>query len=104
MPGHPLRPLLVALLVSFASLASFPAYAQDPQPVPAHFEAPEILDFVHADLPEGIDPDDLPATVTLEILVDVAGASADVKVVVPSGNPLLDDAAVAAARRFKWKP
>jgi TonB family protein len=88
---------LVLLLVLFASAAR----AQPAPAPPPDFVPPELVEFVPAVRPPGSETQT--ATVTLEILVDAQGATKEVKVVTSAG-PAFDEAALAAAQRFTWKP
>jgi TonB family protein len=80
-----------------------PAPPESPPQPPADFQPPELVEFVPADYPPEAAAAGLEATVLLEILVDADGTTREVKVVTPVGHGF-DEAAVAAAQRFKWTP
>jgi len=65
--------------------------------------APELVEFVEAEYPAEAKAAALEGVVVLEILVDKTGATVDVQVVTSAGNGF-DEAALAAARRFVWRP
>jgi TonB family protein len=79
-----------------------PPPAPEPAP-PADFVPPELAEFVPATYPAEAQAKGLEAVVTLEILVDETGATKEVKVVGAAGQGF-DEAAVAAAQKFKWRP
>jgi TonB family protein len=79
------------------------AGAQQPDAPPAQLSPPELVGFVAADYPPAALAAGKAATVSLEIVVDTEGHSTEVTVVTPAGDGF-DEAAVAAARAFTWKP
>ena len=96
------RALGVALAVLLARAT--PSAAQEtPDAPPAELSAPELVDFVAAEYPPAALAQGREATVPLEIVVDAAGRTADVRVVTAVGDGF-DEAAVAAARAFTWRP
>ncbi len=65
-------------------------------------EKPEVIKRVQAEYPELAKKAGIEGTVVLKVLVNTKG---DVeKVEVLKSHPLLDDAAIAAAKQFKFKP
>jgi TonB family protein len=82
--------LLLAVAIPLAAIAQ-------------ELEPPELLQFVDAEYPPAARAAGKEATVPLEILVGTNGTSDQVTVVAPQGDGF-DEAAVAAARRFTWKP
>ncbi|MBI4508152.1 MAG: TonB-dependent receptor [Deltaproteobacteria bacterium] len=95
---------LLSMLLGHGSLALADAPAQAPAPAtqPA-FAPPELLGFVAADYPAEAKAQGVEGIVLLEILVSQAGETTEVKVLTPAGHGF-DEAAVAAARQFTWKP
>lgn len=105
-------PLSVALA---ALLASQPARAQapaDPAAAPADapvdelpplVKDPAVLEFVQAPYPEEAKAAGVEGSVLLLIELDETGAVTNVSVLQPAGNGF-DEAAVAAARQFKFSP
>lgn len=93
-----MRHIVIAALI----LVPVHALAQEPAP-PPDFEPPELLEFVPAEYPAEAKAAGLEGTVVLELLVAADGTTTEVKVVTPAGHGF-DEAAVAAAKRFVWKP
>ena len=94
------RVALAAVLL----LGALPVGAQNqPDAPPAPLSPPELVGFVPAEYPPAALAAGKVATVSLEIVVDTDGRSAEVTVVTPAGDGF-DEAAVAAARAFTWKP
>ncbi|HEV8322050.1 MAG TPA: TonB-dependent receptor [Myxococcota bacterium] len=114
--GTPAASLALALIFT-AAAATVPAVAQaaDPgsgapaapssRPAPKAHEAhgPELLEFVKAVYPEEALHAGRTGVVLLRIDIDAFGSVTDVKVETPAGHGF-DEAAVAAARRFRFKP
>ena len=71
---------------------------QPPRPVP-----PRLVEFVEAEYPEEAAAAELEGTVLLEITVSAEGGVTDVRVVDGVGGGL-DEAAMDAARRFRFEP
>ncbi len=90
------------LLAGRVAGADEPAPAPAPAP-PADFQPPELLEYVPAEYPAEAAAAGLEAVVVLDILVAADGTVTDVKVVTGAGHGF-DEAAVAAAQRFKWSP
>ncbi|MEZ4387289.1 MAG: TonB family protein [Candidatus Krumholzibacteriia bacterium] len=99
---HSIRPGLVLLLA-----LALPVCAQDAASAPASPPepdvAPELVSFVDADYPPRALREGREGTVMLELLVSEAGV-VDSVAVVQGLAPDLDQAAVAAARRFVFTP
>ena len=66
-------------------------------------EKPVILQYVPPEYPEMARMSQLQGTVIVKVLVGPDGNVMDAQVL-QGVNPLLDRAAIAAARRTKWKP
>jgi len=64
---------------------------------------PELLEFVSADYPKEAAEKGIEANVVLRLTIDVEGNVEAADVIVPAGNGF-DEAARAAALKFKWKP
>lgn len=87
------------------------AHAQDarrdappaPAPAPVLTRAPELLEAAAPTYPPDALARKLEATVKVEIDIDVAGAVVAVRVLAPVGDGF-DEAAVAAAKQYKFRP
>ncbi len=85
-------------------LCSQHALAHEPDEQPEHgTHAPVLIERVDAEYPEAARSAGIGGTVGLELTVAADGAVSEVKVVRPAGNGL-DESAVAAARRFRFRP
>jgi TonB family protein len=106
-----LRLLLVVLVIAAASRGS--ALAQDgarrddtPPPEekkPVMTRPPEVLEAVAPDYPPAAAAAGLEAAVKVRLTIDATGAVTDVAVVTPAGSGF-DEAAVAAARQYRFRP
>src|SRR2546430_1481672 len=93
---------LALSLVPSGARAHEPGEEEEPPAVPAR-TAPLLVERANPAYPEAARLAGVGGTVGLEITVGEDGAVAAVKVVRSAGFGL-DDAALAAARRFKFKP
>ncbi|WP_164021053.1 TonB-dependent siderophore myxochelin receptor MxcH [Pyxidicoccus trucidator] len=106
--GSTLLALLTGLLISGPVLASAPQVegAEKPpasaSPAPA-IEAPKLLEFVEAAYPAQAERERREATVVLRLTLDAQGAVTEAEVLEPAG-PDFDEAARAAALRFRFEP
>lgn len=94
-----LRSLFVLALLVLA----LPARAQNPAAKPRDIQPPELLAFVEAPYPESEKEEGKSATVVLTIAITAEGKVSDV-VVLESGGAAFDEAALAAARQFEFRP
>jgi TonB family protein len=97
-----------AALALLALLGAVPAArAADPVPAPASAgvltRAPELLQFVEADYPPDALAQGLTGDVVLRLTIDATGVPTEVTVEQPAGHGF-DEAAVAAAKRFRFRP
>lgn len=90
--------------------AAPPAAPAAPAPPPAAegelpplLVQPEVIDFVQAPYPEAAKAEGLQGTVGLLIEIDALGAVSAVEVLRPAGHGF-DEAAVEAAKRFRFRP
>lgn len=100
-------------LFGFAALGVVPGRALAQAPPPAEEGAvsppaplttpPELVKFVEATYPEQARAQGLDAVVILELTVDAEGKVTDAKVKSPAGHGF-DEAAVAAALKFEFRP
>ncbi len=90
-----------ARAVALALLLALPAAAQ----VPAGqlTRPPELVDFVDAEYPADAESLGLAGEVVLRLTIDASGAVTDVQVEQPAGHGF-DEAAVEAARLFRFRP
>ncbi len=84
-------------------LLALPSRGQEPPPEPELASPPELLELVPADLPADTAFPAPEVQVLLEIDVDAAGRVEEVRVAEGAGEPF-DEAARAAARRFRFSP
>ncbi|MBX3198012.1 MAG: TonB family protein [Labilithrix sp.] len=93
--------LATALVPSAARAQRAPARGEVAKP--RLTKPPELVDFVEAEYPEAELREGRAATVVLELAISAAGA-VEAAVVVQSAGAAFDAAAVAAARRFTFRP
>ena len=82
------------------------AHAQPPddaQPTPPSVEPPALIEFVEAPYPPEAETAGIEGGVVLEILIAADGTVAEASVVEPAGHGF-DEAALAAARQFRFTP
>lgn len=83
------------------------ALAEDPPPpvaeLPPLLKDPSLLEFVQAPYPPEAQAAHIEGTVTLVLEIDAAGVVTRVEVAVPAGHGF-DEAAVEAAKRFRFAP
>ena len=97
--------MILALLV----LAVTPALGDDPAPssavedLPPLTKNPELLNFIQAPYPGEARANKIEGTVTLILEIDPSGVVTSVEVVAPAGHGF-DEAAVEAARQFRFSP
>jgi TonB family protein len=84
-----------------ASQPTSPSAAKDA--LPQGFEPPQLIHFVQAPYPEEAWKRKLEGSVILQIVVDQKGAVVSVEVKEPAGHGF-DEAALAAARQFRFRP
>lgn len=94
-------PLLFAL--AFAQDPAGPAATPAAEELPPLTKEPTLVDFVQAAYPPEAEAAGLEAKVGLLLEIDETGAVANVTVVRPAGHGF-DEAAVAAARAFRFTP
>jgi TonB family protein len=97
------------LIYPFALLGALAtrAHAHEPDEKPdanPGLTAPVLIERVEPIYPETARTAGIGGTVSLELTVDETGAVAAVKLARPSGFAALDDAAITAARRFRFRP
>ncbi|MCC6646182.1 MAG: TonB family protein [Polyangiaceae bacterium] len=110
------RPRLLVALAASLSLGAAPALAQPGGPVarptdppadapkkPAGLLPPVLKDFVDAPYPEEAKKQGKEGNVVLQLDIDADGNVTQATVIGPAGSGF-DEAAVAAARRFKFSP
>ncbi len=95
--------LLTALLVGSPLARAEEAPVVPAEELPPLTKDPALLDFVQAPYPPDAAALKLEGTVNLLIEIDAAGTVTLVEVLVPAGNGF-DEAAVAAARQFRFSP
>ncbi|GDX78422.1 TonB-dependent receptor [Deltaproteobacteria bacterium] len=96
----------LCLVLPKAGLAEEPAPPQAPgavEELPPLVKDPALLQFVQAPYPEAAQAARIEGTVTLVLEIDATGAVTRVDVAVPAGNGF-DEAAVEAAKQFKFSP
>lgn len=86
---------------SSSETTNAPAPGEDAAPVLT--QAPKLLQFVEAPFPESAPVEQTQAIVILDLLLSETGSVLDVRVAKSAGQAF-DDAAVAAARQFKFSP
>jgi TonB family protein len=100
------RPSVTALLLLLGPALAFAQSSQDDQPVtagPPKFVEPELIEKVPAAYPKEAAAAGIEGTVIVEIAVDEKGKVTGVSVPKPVGHGF-DEAAAAAARRFRYRP
>ncbi|MBX3213114.1 MAG: TonB family protein [Labilithrix sp.] len=93
--------LATSLVPSLARAQRAPARGEAPRP--RLTKPPELVDFVEAEYPEAELREGRAATVVLELAISAAGA-VEAAAVVQSAGAAFDAAAMAAARRFTFRP
>lgn len=91
---------LAALAASPRAFAQIPVY---PGPESQTLVPPALLERAEATYPAAAKEQRLSAQVALRLSVDESGAVTDVEVLEPAGNGF-DEAAIEAARRFRFEP
>lgn len=99
-----LQRLLGAAVGVFALSATFPAAGQVPvYPDPEQLTPPSLVERVEASYPEAAKQRGVEAKVALRLSIDESGAVTDVELLEPAGEGF-DEAAIEAARRFRFQP
>lgn len=94
---------LRSLLILASLIAAGPALAQNQPAKPREIKPPELLAFVEAPYPELEKAEGESATVVLTIAITAEGKVSDV-LVLESAGAAFDEAALAAARQFEFRP
>lgn len=103
VPPEAPAPAAPAAAPAPAAPASAPAPAAGAQPEQPTLQPPELLDFINAEYPAEALAAGLEAAVRLGLQVLPTGAVGEVKVLEPAGSGF-DEAAVLAAKQFRFKP